>query len=292
MGMGINSAISAPVCTPVQPGQNNQCQVREEHFDDMGTALDEVLTSVPSNPSLPGPTFMFGYTHREVNSHRSAVRVFAEEILPHFASRGYHDLVLEIFPHGQPTDQIEIEIAEFNRTGNVGQEMQSFIPILDRANFELLLRQAFQHGVRIHSGGVDYNNIFETIFHPALRSSPERMQRTINEINQNSANVISHLARNRKRVFSLNGCLHNNLRQDQASSGFGRSIAQEFPGRTIEVDLVIPELSRRISRGEKYFRRLPLSPNCHWERFIPRSGINLATPEDARNSHILVLTRR
>ena len=151
-------------------------------------------------------------------------------------------------------------------------------------NFEFLLNQAYQHGVAIHSGGVDYNNVSETILHPSFGSSPVRVQTAINEINRNSAEAISNFSRNRKRVFSLNGCSHNNLRPEQASEGFGRTIAREFPRRTIEVDLVIPELSRR----NKYFGDLPLHQNSYWEIFVPQTGANLVS-DGIRNSYLLLV---
>jgi len=273
MSVNLNIAIASPISWQPASNQNNQCQVSNEHFDTAAEAIG----------SLPGNIVMFGYTHRSTPGHRSAVRLFAEEILPQMAREDFHELVLEIFPHGEPGDQIEIELAEFNRTGRIGREMYRFIRVTDRPYFELLLNEAYRLGITIYSGGVDYGNVEETVLHPSFGSSPARIQTAINEINRNSGQAISRLAGNRKKVFSFNGCLHNNLRPDQASSGFGAAVDRLFHGRTVEVDIVIPELSRR----NKSFRDLALGQACNWESYIPRDGVQLV--ESSSQSFLLFI---
>lgn len=251
----------------------------EAHFQDVSPALTNITDTVPESSILA-----FGYTHREVPSDRSAVKIFANNILPQLAGEGYHDLVLEVFPHGKPTDLIEKEIAEFNRSGTIGTEMKRFLNVTDRTNFEVLLQQVRNYGIEIHSGGVDYDNIYQTIWYPDFKSYPQRVQMAREEIAKNSGGVIKALADQGKKVFSLNGTRHNDLYPTplNASSSFGKSLNAAFPGKFVEIDLVIPELSAR----KDYYKDLPLSSKCVWKHFIPSSGINLVS-ELGANSYLL-----
>jgi len=251
----------------------------EAHFQDVSPALTNITDAVPE-----GSILAFGYTHREDPSHRSAVEVFANDILPQLAGKGYRDLVLEVFPHGKPTDLIEQEIDEFNRSGTIGTEMNRFLNVVDRASFELLLQQVRNYGIEIHSGGVDYANIYQTLWYPGFQSYPQRVQMAREEIAKNSGRVIKALAGQDKEVFSLNGTRHNDLYPAplNASSSFGKSLNAAFPGKFVEIDLVIPELSAR----KDYFKDLPLSSKCTWKHFIPGSGVNLVS-ELGANSYLL-----
>lgn len=264
----------------VQTSNPASCQPDvEAHFQAVSPALTNITDAVPEDSILA-----FGYTHREVPSDRSAVEIFANNILPQLANEGYHDLVLEVFPHGKPTDLIEWEIAEFNRSGTIGTEMNRFLNVTDRANFEVLLQQVRNYGIEIHSGGVDYANIYQTLWYPGFQSYPQRVQMAREEIAKNSGGVIKTLAGQDKKVFSLNGTRHNDLypTPQNASSSFGKSLNNIFPGRFVEIDMVVPELSAR----RNYYKDLPLSKNCIWKHFIPSSGINLVS-ELGPNSYLL-----
>ncbi|OGB88075.1 hypothetical protein A3H38_01525 [candidate division WOR-1 bacterium RIFCSPLOWO2_02_FULL_46_20] len=258
----------------------NTCHPEEEaHFEGTTSALDNVI-----GRSEPDSILAFGYTHRETEGQPSAVEIFAWEVVPYLASIGYTDLVLEVFPRDETGDVIEVEIEEFNETGIVGVEMNRFLNLVDRPNFELLLRQAYASGVNIHSGGLDRDNIFQTIWYPNFALYPERLEVARQEIARNSGDRISSLAAAGQRVFSLNGTVHNDLypspRNETAS--FGGSINSLFPSRFVEIDMVIPELSER----HDYYTDLPLSDECSWRSFIPDAGVNLIS-ERGPNSYLI-----
>lgn len=251
----------------------------EAHFQDVSPALSDITDAAPE-----GSILAFGYTHRQDLSQRSAVEIFANDIVPQLAGEGYHDLVLEIFPHGKPSGLIEQEIAEFNRSGTIGTEMNRFLNVTDRASFELLLQQVRAHGIAIHSGGVDYDNIYQTIWYPGFASYPQRVQMAREEIAKNSGNAIRCLADKGKKVFSLNGVLHNDLypTKNSAPASFGQSLNNLFPGKFVEIDMVVPELTAK----NKAYKDLPLSSHCNWKSFIPKAGINLVS-ELGPNSYLL-----
>ncbi len=260
---------SPAVCTPLS----------EEQFPDAATSLDDLLGS-----AAPGSILAFGYTHRQLPTQPSAVEHFAEEIMPGLAEAGYHDLVLEVFPRGNPDSQLELEIAAFNQTGNIGTEMNRYFNLVDRASFEHLLQQARDLGIQIHTGGVDLSNIFYTLWHPSFLASPQRILQARMEIARNSRDRIRLLVNEGKNVASLNGTLHNDLYPTQKSgpASFGKSLNAMFPGRFVEIDLVVPELSAK----NKAYKDLPLSAQCNWESFIPSSGVNLVS-EVGPNSYLL-----
>ncbi|MBU1026639.1 MAG: hypothetical protein KKA31_02795 [Candidatus Margulisbacteria bacterium] len=268
----------------------DSCQTREEiNFHDVSTVLDHILKSVPEGSSLA-----FGYTHRKVASHRSAVGIFADEIVPHLVSKGYTDLVLEIFPKGTPADIIEQEIEGFNCTGTIGAEMKRFLDVYDKSSFTFLLdkigqlnkerRQKGQEGIKIHSGGVDYSNIHQTFLYPNFDSFPQRLNMARKEVARNTKKTIEFLAGKGRKVFSLNGCLHNDLypHPKKALASFGKELKHSLAGRFVEIDLVIPELSAR----RNYYQDLALSSKCLWKGFIPDFGVNLVS-ELGKNSYLL-----
>jgi hypothetical protein len=145
-------------------------------------------------------------------------------------------------------------------------------------------QQARDLGIRIHSGGVDLSNIYYTLWHPGFLASPQRLLQARMEIARNSRDRIMSLVNEGKKVASLNGTLHNDLYPTQKSgpASFGKGLNALFPGRFVEVDLVVPELSAK----NKAYTDLPLSAQCNWESFIPSSGVNLVS-EAGPNSYLL-----
>lgn len=284
MGMGINSVISSSAYTPVQAGQNNQCQVREEiGFDNVGQTITYIDNQLPRISGQIDPVYNFAYTHRLSRTERSAVEIFARTIIPQMAARGYHDLVLEIFPCGGP---IEAELVKFNLLGMIGATMHSFFDNLcDKESFQLLLDQARTYGIRLHAGGVDFDNVNQTIWHPDFRTNSWRLRTARAEIVENTGNRVQELILQGQKVFSLNSGLNNDLYPQRNRRSFTEPLDNEFPGRIIEIDLVIPELTFR-QNGAK---TLPLSPNCDWARFIPQRRENNLTlvSERGRNSYML-----
>ncbi len=231
------------------------------------------------------PILLFGYTHREKPEHPSAIATFAKEILPAMKKKGYLDLVVEFFPVGEYNDPIEVELREFNRTGKMGTEMKRFIDTMDRRNFEQLLNTAHKLGIKIHSGGVDWATRHETILHSDfILGNPEAVRKANEQIVENSKNRIISLKGQRKLVFALNGCLHNDLDPlpGKAHKSYGK-IIEELDPNVLEVDLVIPELSE-----ERYYRDLPLSElqRVRWKDFIPQQGINLIQGRTS-NTHLI-----
>jgi len=276
-GLQISQILPPANC---QSAGGDACHPQENlNFKNADSALSHVFSS---NSQLQ--VLAFGYTHKETPFQRSAIEKFANEMVPLLAGQEYHDLVLEIFPHGNPSDAIEIEISEFNRTGVIGPEMNRFMGVLDKPSFELLLNQARKYGMAIHSGGVDYQNVNQTILHPNFVNEPWRVQMARHEIAQNTKRRIKALVRGERNVASLNGCSHNDLYPSAAnlSANFGRYLNNLFPGRVAEIDLVIPELSER----NNYFKDLALSPKCFWKSFIPKQGVNLVS-ELGKNSYLL-----
>ncbi len=261
-------------------GPDPECSPREEkESPDTARALSHILRNKPANAVLA-----FGYTHRELAEHRSAVKNFSGQIVPYLSRRGYKDLVLEIFPKGKPGSVIENEIAAFNRSGKIGKEMLRFLEVTDKDNFVRLLKQMRSRGIAVHAGGVDYETVYETLWYPNFSAHPKRFQRVKEEITRNSGEALRTLAAKGKKVFSLNGCIHNDLYPTvwNISTSFGSKLNRFFPQRVIEMDLVIPELSER----NKYYRDLALSGDCNWRIFIPNSGVNVLS-ERGPNSYLL-----
>jgi len=281
--MPLNPVLFFSGCQPqpkVSDANTQTCQPLETmSFPDATSAIEHIEDSVEADPILA-----FGYTHRETSSQPSAVEIFAREIIPQLTADGYTDLVLEIFPQGGQLDTIELEIAEFNRSGIIGKEMDRFLNVVDRENFELLLQQVRTHGISIHSGGVNYNNVYQTIWYPNFTSHPQRVEQARTEIAQNTRNALVSLAAIGQRVFSFNGTIHNDIYPNErnASASFGEEITRTFSGSFVEIDMVLPELSAR----NDYHRDLPLSSNCSWERFIPSAGVSLVS-EQGLNSYLL-----
>jgi hypothetical protein len=256
---------------PVQATAPDACQPQEEeNFQYLAPALAHIFNSVPQDAIMA-----FGYTHRELVSQRSAVEIFTKNIIPQLSARGYTDLVLEVFPKGNPTDAIEIEIEEFNRSGTIGTEMNRFLNVVDRASFEFLLQQARAHGITIHSGGVNYDNVFQTIWYPNFQAYPQRVEMVRQEVARNTEDRISLLANQGLKVFSLNGTAHNDIypAKKNVTASFGKTLNALFPNRFVEIDMVLPELSER----KDYYKDLPLSSKCFWRKFIPSTGINLVS---------------
>lgn len=260
---------------------NFSCLPNEEKdVPDTVRALAYILKNKPAEAILA-----FGYTHRELPEQRSAVKAFSEQMIPLLARRGYKNLVLEVFPKGKPGSLIEKEIAAFNRNGKIGNEMLRFVEVDDRQNFIQLFKKAHSHGIRIHAGGVNYESVFETIWYPNFSSDPKRMKRTNEEIRRNSGEAIRSLAARGKKVFSLNGCIHNDLYPParHTSASFGPELNRHFPKRVVEIDMVIPELSKR----NEYYKDLPLSQSCDWRKFIPAAGMKVLS-EKGPNSYLLL----
>ncbi|OGC21340.1 hypothetical protein A2291_07565 [candidate division WOR-1 bacterium RIFOXYB2_FULL_42_35] len=261
-------------------GVTNTCQpMVDKDFPDVAPALDYIMKakSTPVNPTLA-----FGYTHREDYAHRSAIEAFASDIVPWLAKNRYDDIVLEIFPQGEATDPLEKEIASFNQTGKIGQEMKQFINVVDKKNFEFLLMMLWIHGIKIHSGGVDYENINNTILHPNMTS--QEVDQIRREVARNTAGRISALRGQGKKTASLNGCLHTDIYPTPKSlpANFVRHLPVSFGKGVVEVDLTIPEIS---TKGNAY-EDLPLSKQCQWKEFIPNSGMRLVS--EGPRSYLLV----
>ncbi|MBN2058645.1 MAG: hypothetical protein JW782_07600 [Candidatus Saganbacteria bacterium] len=260
--------------------ETETCQPLEAmSFPSPTAAIEHINDFVGADPILA-----FGYTHRETRSQRSAVGIFAKEILPCLADQGYTDLVLEIFPQGGELDAIELEIAEFNRSGRIGQEMARFLSVRDQANFILLLEQARAHNITIHSGGVDYNNVERTILHPEFTSTPGRLETARQEIARNTRDALTDLSSQGRKIISLNGTVHNDIypTENNVAASFGSEMSEHFPVAYAAIDLVVPELSER----NNYYRDLPLSSACDWRDFIPEAGVSLIS-ERGLNSYLL-----
>jgi len=120
MVMMLDSSLNISNWSPIQPGQSGQFkEMTTENFPNVELALEPVFDSLPADTES---IVSISYTHREVAAHRSAVAIFAQKIIPELAAHGYFDLVLEIFPHGEPDDLIEQELVAFNQTGVIRRQ--------------------------------------------------------------------------------------------------------------------------------------------------------------------------
>ncbi|KPJ64629.1 hypothetical protein AMJ44_12475 [candidate division WOR-1 bacterium DG_54_3] len=244
--------------------------------------IEEVLGKLTKN----SPILLFGYTHREKPAHPSAIAVFTKEILPVMKKRGYRDLVIEVFPAGEPDDPIEQELKQFNATGKIGEEMLKFINVLDGSNFVLLLWTAHKLGIQIHSGGVDYATREETVLHSDfVLGNSEAFKKANEQIVKNAQTKILGLHKQKRKVFALNGCLHNDLDPlpEKAFQSFGAPLVKDTPN-VLEIDLVIPELSLRKS----YYKDLALTKiqKKNWRNFVPKQGVKLV-PGKSKKSYLI-----
>jgi len=269
----IIKAVFEPISSSSQAISNYQygCTAEAEIlFTSPQAALE--ATTVPEPAPLP-TIFIVGYTYRGSLQPRSMVSNFADIGLPFLIAHRTFDLVLEILPYGRPADRIEQEIIEFNRSGNIGQEMYQFIRVADRPLFEYLLIRAHQLGIRIHSGGVNYENAQATILNRNFINSPERLAAAAREIRRNSEARIRELADAGKRVASFGGSAHANPFPNRENAGisFVPSLAHDYGVRVRIINLV----DRALSQSNNSFKHLGLRNQLTWENLVPRKHYNL-----------------
>lgn len=245
----------------------NSCSSYGTTYTESSDALLAIFDSEPDAQAI-----LVGYTHREQEDQVSAPKTFAQELLPVLRQQGYRDLVLEIFPAGDGETVIDKEITKFNRTGVIGENMGMFLPAFD-PDYRLVLEKAHNLGMTIYVGGETYSQRVKggLLYDRGLEIQKE-------DIANNSERVVGDLIKQGKKVVWFGGSSHNDVNPKMdANSSFGWRLIQ-FPYRQIvELEMVLPALSRRDGN----YKALALPAKCDWDSFVPKVGVSLVShPHD------------
>src|SRR3989339_1285328 len=154
-----------PTTPTLSPGTPPPVCRMQSQFD-FSTTTEGLDFIDRSYPGMIRPHLALGYIHRSTEDQPSAVEIVSNDIIPWLAGHNYRHLVLEIFPRGEWNSRMEHEIRLFNRTGEIGPEMNRFIFVFDQVNFIGLLHAIHAAGIQIHSGGVNYSTAGTTILSP------------------------------------------------------------------------------------------------------------------------------
>ena len=264
-----------PTTPTLSPGTPPPVCRMQSQFD-FSTTTEGLDFIDRSYPGMIRPHLALGYIHRSTEDQPSAVEIVSNDIIPWLAGHNYRHLVLEIFPRGEWNSRMEHEIRLFNRTGEIGPEMNRFIFVFDQVNFIGLLHAIHAAGIQIHSGGVNYSTAGTTILSPDYGTNPAIRARVAREIVVNSVRAIRDLRARGLNSASLNGIMHNDINpppEHDPAFSFGHTLSRLFP--YAEIELVMPELAEVRDNSTD----LPLPHACDWSQFIPASGIRLLSTE-------------